>query len=136
MSTKQNFWYYPGQEIYPGGPCRNGSHMYREGEFIFYERDDFDGEDNREYEYRGRFAVEDYRHALQELQEKGKTEISGVDPRSETDEPPVRIFLTKQLNGDIALTFCGSSMSCSPGGAHVRGSLSSQHKLDKLLLKK
>lgn len=132
MQTEQDFWYYPGQEIYIGGPRKNGSRMYRQGEFIFYERDNYDEEDSREYEYRGQFKVEDYRKALQELQEKGRAEITGIDPR---DSASVGLIFQKRPNSYIELIFSGSSLNCSPGGARVSGSLQSHLKFEQLLLK-
>lgn len=141
MQIEQDFWYHPGQEMYPDGPRKNGSRMYRQGESIFYERNNYDEEDSREYEYRGQFTVEDYRKAMQELQEKGRAEIGGLDPRD--SEATQRQGLSVSLifrrmpdwDGYVELIFSGSSLSCSPGGAGVSGSLHGHHKLEQLLLK-
>lgn len=134
MPIEQDFWCFPGQETYPGGPRKNSSRMYRQDDFIFYERNSFDREDDREYEYRGRFLVTDYRQALQALQETGRATLAGIDPRGKTDTPSVELTLKKISEDYVELIFSGSSFSCCPGGAHVGGSLHDHHKLGRLLL--
>ena len=142
---RQIFWDYPGCEVSPGQPGRNCSSMERLGEFIIYEFDDYDGEDRRQYEYRGTFNVEDFKTAILEFQKNGKAEIKGVDlrlpdptktktPVSKSEFRKVTLRLS-HFTDYVAITFSGSSLDCSPGGSGVHGSLTTYIELKDLLLK-
>lgn len=129
MSTKQIFWdHYPHKPgwQYPKDYEKSGSRMYREDNFVIFEYLDFDSEDQREYEYAGKFPLGDYKKAIGELQITGRAELT--EPRG---------TLKMNLEGDIVyLTFFGTpSPSTTPGGASLSGSVPSSCKIKKMFLK-
>jgi len=128
MSIMQVFWdnypRKPGWE-YPEDYGKSGSRMYREDDFVIFEYLDFDGEDQREYEYTGKFSVEDYKKALDQLQKTGRAELT---------EPRGTLIMNLKDN-TVHLTFLGTPSPCTtPGGARLSGSVPSSCEIKKMVL--
>jgi len=105
---------------YPEGPFwlhpenfdKSGSRMYAEGEFVIYEYSHYDHEDRRRYDYSGKFKLEDYKRALIEARERGRSVLNSKGGE-------LRIVLEGEF---FILSFSGSPGS-SPGGRMIHGTV-------------
>jgi len=137
---KQIFWdNCPGKPgwKYPEDQGKSGSCMYREDDFVYFEFVNFDHEDQREYTYTGKFSVDDYKKAIEKLQQTNKVELNEcVNPDREVEHPVVPNSLIMVLrDGIVNLTFFGSpSPSSTPGGTRLSGSIPSHCELVKMIL--
>ena len=58
------------------GYGESGSCMYREGDFVILEYQDFDVEDNRAYGYVGKFRKEYFERAVKTLKASGRARLT------------------------------------------------------------
>ncbi len=123
---RQTFWYsIVRDEMYR--TVKGGSSFCRNGDRVEYSHYDNDQEDGRMYHYECEFSTEDYRRALQEVQESCESNISG--------EGGCRLGMRREKDDYIALTFSARpSPGRTPGGSGLSGSITTRAKLEKLLL--
>jgi len=107
----------------------SNSRMYRDGDFVFLEVEDFDREDVRRYDYSAKLNWAEYLDVLKDLQKGESGSLKSVSDRS-------CVSFAGSSDGGVLITLTGSPSPCSaPGGTSIQGSMRISEKLETLLPK-
>lgn len=121
---KQVFWNTGDQEYF-----KSNSRMYRNGDFIFLEVEDFDREDVRRYDYSAKLKWAEYLDMIKNLQKGESGSLKSINDSSS-------VSFAGSSGGGVVITLIGSPSPCSsPGGTCIQGSMRISEKLETLLPK-
>lgn len=129
MAERHYFWGKAKPSQFDPDYGKTASRMYLEGSQVFLEGEMYDHEDNRLYENSGSFSVDDYRRAIQELQQQNETHV--VNPVS-----GCTLSLRKE-NGRVEIRLSGATYpSSTPSGAALSSTAFFNASLNQLQLPK
>lgn len=127
MTSYHYFWGQPRPSQVDPDYGRSASRMYLVGNTVFIEGEMHDREDDRRYEYSGSFRVDDYRRALQKLQEEREAQI--VSPING------RTLSLKKRGNRAEITLSSTTFpSSTPGGATLASTVVFTVPLEQLQL--
>lgn len=121
---KQVFWNTGDQEF-----NKSNSRMYRSGDVVSLEVEDFDSEDLRRYDYSATLKWQEYLELVEKLQKGESGSLKSVNDKTS-------VFFAGSSDGFVMITLSGSPSPCSsPGGTCIQGSPRIVARLDTLLPK-
>lgn len=112
---------------------KSSERLYRFGDRIIIEFDDFDAEDQRTYTYRGEITTAEYKKAISQAVEEGLSRMKNKEGEEPFFEGWTWTFRHEPKTKKITMFFSGCG-GCTPGGARVFSTRTISVEIDDLAL--
>jgi len=124
MSDEKQVFWSTGEKDY----FASNSRMYRDGDLVYLEIENFDREDVRRYDYSAIFKWVEYLDIIRRLKKGENVSVESMDRSS--------VSFSCSPDGSVEIMLFGSPSPCSsPGGTSVGGCARARPKLEELFPK-